>query len=144
MRARRKQPRKRCTECRRWYRPSRTATGSQKTCSRACRKKRQCKLAKRRRLNELDEYRSDERLRQASHRERQRAERVNEAQNRSSSRATLSALEAILRGQIVASWDRQMALSRTRFERQIGHLLGRAGANLRQAGTENADGHALP
>jgi len=60
------------------------------------------------------------------------------------SRATLSQQDAVLKGEIVKNWDRQMELSRARFERRIGHLLGRAGQKLGQTGTDIADRHAPP
>ncbi len=55
---------------------------------------------------------------------------------------TLSLQTADLRDEIVESWDRQIELSRARFERRIGHLLGRAGRKLGQTGTDIVDCHA--
>ena len=144
MRTTKKRARKRCSECRRWFEPSRTAERSQKTCSRRCREKRQRKLSKRRRKRDLEGYRADERQRQSDFRERRREQVDEGVKNPQVSRATLSQQDAVLKGEIVKNWDRQMELSRARFERRIGHLLGRAGQKLGQTGTRIGDCHAPP
>jgi len=137
-------PRRRCTECRCWFEPSRTAAKAQKTCCPQCRKKRRRKLARRRRRRDLDGYRGDERERQRECRERRRAENSGGAKQRQMSRATLSAREAVLRDSIIESWDRQMKVSRAMFERRVGLLLGRGRGKPGQAGTGIADCHAPP
>jgi len=114
------------------------------TCSQGCREKRRRKQAKRRRRRDLDGYRADERQRQADCRERRRDQDRLGAKSGSVSRATLSAQEAILRDEIIESWDRMLELSRARFERRIGHLLGRSGEKLGQSGTGISDCHAPP
>ncbi len=57
--------RSRCTECRRWFEPVRSAGGSQKVCGEACRARRKRKLARRRRHEDLEAARADERERKA-------------------------------------------------------------------------------
>jgi len=81
---------------------------------------------------------------QADCRERRRAQAHEGPRGPQVSRATLSQQEAILRDEIVESWDRQMKLSRAGFERHVGHLLGRASEKLGQARTEIARGHTPP
>ena len=144
MRTRKKRQRKRCCECRCWFEPSRTAERSQKLCSRRCRERRRRKQARRRRLDDLAGYRADERERQADRRECQRDRADESTKDRRLSRTTLSPQEAILRAEIIKSWDRMQEVSRARFERRVGHLLGRSGEKLGQTGTRIADGHAPP
>ncbi len=144
MRTRKKRQRKRCCECRCWFEPARTAERSQKVCSQRCRERRRRKQAKRRRSDDLDGYRADERQRQADCRERRRDQGREGAKSRQVSRATLSAQEAILRDEIIKSWDRMQEVSRARFERRVGHLLGRSGEKLGQTGTRIGDRHAPP
>jgi hypothetical protein len=136
--------RRRCTECRCWFVPCGSATHSQKVCSQTCRRKRQRKLARRRRRADLEGFRAEERVRQQVHRERLRDERLIEADEPAVSRATLSAPEAVLRDQIVESWDRQLLLSRATFARRVSLLLGRERKKLGQPGTGFADCHAPP
>lgn len=68
----RRLPRKRCTECRGWYRPSAQAAHNQKTCSRECRKKRRARTTRRRRGKHLQDSRVAERERQRESRRRRR------------------------------------------------------------------------
>lgn len=117
---------------------------SQKLCSKRCRERRRRKQARRRRLDDLDGYRTDERERQADCRERQRDRADESTKGRRVSRATLSPQKAILRAEIIKSWDRMQEVSRARFERRIGHLLGRSGEKLGHTGTRIADRHAPP
>lgn len=128
MSCRQSSPRKRCTSCRRWFRPSPKAADRQHTCSQACREERRRKLAKRRRTRELDDCRTDER-------ERQRECRARPGASRALSRATLSQREAILRDEIVENWDKMLRVSRATFHRRVGLLLGREGAKLGQPET---------
>ncbi len=114
------------------------------TCSQRCREKRRRKQAYRRRRRDLDGYRADDRQRQADCRERRRDEAQIGAKSRRVSRATLSPQEAILRDEIIESWDKLQELSRASFERRVGHLLGRSGEKLGQTGTGIGDCHAPP
>ena len=66
------------------------------------------------------------------------------AKSRRVSRATLSPQEAILRDEIIESWDKLQELSRARFGRRVGHLLGRSGEKLGRAGTRIDDCHVPP
>lgn len=145
MGTRKKLPRKRCSECRRWFEPSRSAERSQKTCSQGCREERRRKQAKRRRNRDIEGYRADERQRKAASRQRMRAQGAAAGvKGRQRSRATLSPQEAILRDEIVHSWDEMLALSRAGLERRIAYLLGRSGENQGQSGTRNGESHAPP
>jgi hypothetical protein len=101
-------------------------------------------LAQRRRNRDLDGYRDDERQRQADRRERLRTQGHQQTGKGEVSRAILSPQKAILRAEIIESWDRQQELSRARFERRVRHLLGRSGKKLGQAETGFGDCHVPP
>jgi hypothetical protein len=60
---------RRCTECRKWFTPQPSARTHQHVCGAACRRVRRRKLARYRRLDDLVEQRTDERLRQRKHRD---------------------------------------------------------------------------
>ncbi len=62
----------RCTECRKTVPAAPSAKGKQRVCSQACRKKRNRKLARKRRRGELQEYRQDEVIRKRAQRRRER------------------------------------------------------------------------
>lgn len=66
----------RCVECRCWYVRWVTAVDHQRTCGRGCRVRRRRKLARRRRLGELDAYQDDERVRSRKYRARRAEARV--------------------------------------------------------------------
>ena len=141
---RQRRHRKRCSECRHWFHPAHTAEQSQKTCSRTCREKRRRKQARRRRKRDLEGYRADERRRQADSREDRRLRSGDGSNIEQMSRTILSAEEAVLRDEIIGSWDRMQKQSRARFERRLGNLLGGSGEKLRQSGTAFGDCHAPP
>ena len=101
-------------------------------------------MSKRRRRRDLKGYRADERERQADCRERQRAQAQDGAKKPRVSRATLSAREAILRDEIIESWDKLQEVSRARFGRRVRNLLGRGSKKLRQTGTRIGDCHVPP
>lgn len=60
--------RRKCTECRKWFRPKVATAVRQKTCGERCRAERRRKLSRRRRLRDLDGYREDEKRRQRQRR----------------------------------------------------------------------------
>jgi hypothetical protein len=60
--------RRKCSECRKWFRPEPTAAGHQKTCCAKCRLERRRRLARKRRLGDLEACREDEKQRQRRHR----------------------------------------------------------------------------
>lgn len=62
----------RCTECRQTVPAAPTAKGAQKVCGKDCRKKRNRKLARKRRRAQLSDYRRDERERKRRSRQAQR------------------------------------------------------------------------
>jgi len=68
--------RQRCRECRQWYYPARSAKGSQVVCGESCRRVRRNRLARRRRVERLQESRLDERERQRECRARKRGSRA--------------------------------------------------------------------
>lgn len=59
---------RRCTECRKTFAPARSALSTQRVCSKACRDRRDRKLARARRRRDLDDARIDERARQRARR----------------------------------------------------------------------------
>lgn len=81
----------RCTECRQTVPAAPSAKGAQKVCSKACRKKRDRNLARKRRRAELQEYRQDEVRRKRAQRQREREERGQAltAEGESASRQTI-------------------------------------------------------
>ena len=60
---------RRCTECRKTFAPARSALITQRVCNKACRARRDRKLARARRRCDLDDARIDERDRQRARRE---------------------------------------------------------------------------
>ncbi len=144
MRTGNKRQRKKCCECRCWFEPSHTAERSQKTCSKRYREGRRRKQARRRRIDHLDGYRADERQRQADCREHRRDQAHEGVKGRHVSRATLSHQEAILRDEVIESWDKLLEVSRARFGRRVGHLLGRSGEKLGHTGARIGERHAPP
>lgn len=66
--------RRRCSECRSWFVPARTAAQSQRVCGEECRRHRRGRQARGRRRADLQEYRVEERERQRAHRERRRSQ----------------------------------------------------------------------
>jgi hypothetical protein len=131
-------PRRRCTACRRWYRPAASAVQHQKTCSAGCRCRRRRSLARKRRDADIHEYRVEER-------ERQRACRAAKGSRAAPppepSRAGLppqvTELEEVLRGK----WDRLARLSRAGLRREIRQVLGRP---VRVSGPEVGQVPAVP
>ncbi len=115
---------RRCTECRRWYRPHRTACDHQKTCSAECRRLRRNRLARRRRRADLHECRDDERERQRLSRAQRQSDpaRTFEPSIPSGpglSRAGLELQTVRIAEQIVENLDSLARLSRASLERQV-------------------------
>jgi hypothetical protein len=63
-------PRKRCSECQKWFHPPVNCAAIKLTCSPACRRKRRAKQEKRRRRRNIQDSRADERDRQRRRREK--------------------------------------------------------------------------
>ena len=128
--------RSRCTQCRTWFIPKPSATGTQRVCGPECRRLRDNALARRRRAADPDAAREDERLRQRKHRE---ALRAGDTTPRSPSDPAprhappSDANPAKLRHKILAVWDKEAALSRARLDHQITEFFALA---TRSAGTE--------
>jgi hypothetical protein len=109
-----KAPRRRCCECRRWFRPAPSASKTQKTCSKECRLARRAKQERARRGADLAHSRRLERERQRRHRE--------VAQRRAGapmSRAGLSAQASDAIEEIVAKLGQAERLSRDGLRRQL-------------------------
>ena len=125
----------RCTECRKWALASPTTKGGQKVCGKACRKRRNNKLARRRRRENLGEYRLDDRDRKRRSRQSQRAGKTEQMPGLTPQRECESwtgslachapgspdnlaeVMEKL--GQIL---DDALAMSRARFRRQLGRM----------------------
>lgn len=142
--------RSRCTVCRDWYQPHGCARAKQKTCSKECRRKRQRKLARKRRAADVQEHRVAERERQRRSRaKRRQAERDAgtqpaetapetapercdaEARSRSVtageeslSRARLGLQDVEMVEEFLNRWDRAQELSRARLERELLEMTG--------------------
>ena len=65
--------RRRCSECRRWFRPEASALKSQRSCGRLCRLRRRAADGNRRRRADPEASRVDERARQQTCRARKQA-----------------------------------------------------------------------
>jgi hypothetical protein len=117
-----KAPRRRCSSCRKWFRPAPSASATQRTCSEACRRVRQRRLARQRRERELHEYRVDERERQRASRERRRARTA----STSASRASLPEEFLLLKEEVLSLWDEQARRSRATLARRLHRLLCRS------------------
>lgn len=113
-----KRARRRCCECRSWYRPAPSATKTQKTCSKACRLRRRAKQEKARREADLEATRRLERERQRRHRER-KAEAVECAQM---SRAGLSAKAREALEEILVKLGHEQRMSRDGLGRRLRRL----------------------
>ena len=128
--------RRRCTECRRWYRPNRHCAHNQKTCGRRqCRLGRHNRLARRRREGELAVYRSQERERQRRRRAALKAEqRTGQKQPaQPMSRAGVIPQQAEILAKILQEWDTAAHLSRAGFRRQLPRIMREIGQDLGQA-----------
>jgi hypothetical protein len=102
---------KRCTECRRWFRPAASARESQRACGKACRASRRCKLARKRRAEDLQGFRDDERERQRARRQRLREEGCHAPPSDRNS--------ADLREELRRIVDSALELSRATLERRL-------------------------
>lgn len=140
--------RRRCRCCRKWYRPHRSAEGSQKSCSRACGRARRRLTARLRRERDLQDFRVEERRRQRECRRRRRPPRAGGKQagfppvSEGMSRAGLCPEAAELEGQILGSWDKSARMSRAGLRRDLQALLGRNRGSLGQGGTRDSLCHA--
>lgn len=127
--------------CRGWYQPDGCARAKQKTCSKECRRKRQRRLARKRRAADVQEHRVAERERQRRSRARrseaekdagagpsEKAPERCEAEARSTSvtadkealsRAGLGPQAMEMVEEILNRWDREQELSRARLEREL-------------------------
>ena len=123
---------RRCTECRRWYRPHRSACGHQKTCSSECRRLRRNRLARWRRRANLHECRTEERERQRL----SRAERQGDPERTFApfepagpelSRAGLELQAVRIAEQIVENLDSLARLSRASLKRQVAKIARKTG-----------------
>ena len=120
MRKANKVPRRRCTVCRKWYRPCPSAAKTQKSCSSAkCRRKRRRRLAKRRRSLELYDYREDERERQRRCRQKRREASGTNPPGAELSRAGLLPQPPDLKEVIIKIWDKSMNQSRASLHREL-------------------------
>jgi hypothetical protein len=114
-------PRRRCTVCRKWFLPAASAASTQRTCSQACRRVRQRKLARQRRKQDLHNYRVDERERQRASRQRQRES--GRVPPPSPSRASLPAELRELKEELLTYWDVKVNQSRAALVRHLHRLL---------------------
>lgn len=125
--------RRRCAECRSYYKPAASAAKEQRVCGPACRKARQRELARGRRAKAVHDYRIDERLRQQKCREKRK--------EAGGCHALPSAPKyADIKRKVLDSWDRATAASRASLERR---LPGIVRAILRSDGTAQAPVEAL-
>lgn len=136
-------PRRRCTMCRKWYRPDPRTFHHQKTCGSKCRGRRRRWLARKRREQDLDLYREDERHRQRVCRARRREADGQgggfTAVDPSRSRAGII-LEVIeLEEEILEIWDKSVGLSRSWLKRQLVQTLKDTAKSWDKVGQKRCD-----
>lgn len=120
----------RCSECRKTFTPSTTTGARQKVCGPECRRRRDRRLARRRRLNELTEYREDERRRQRVHRAKGR-----EGSQGPVCHAPASGCKLLdLREKVVVFVDRALARSRASLLRDLAEVMPEASDLLARTG----------
>lgn len=150
--------RRRCTECRRWFRPSAQTAHNQKTCGRpGCRRRRRARLARRRRALSLQDSRVSERERQRESRRRRSEQRGAASQQGPPGDAALEpsgvgGAEAMsltglgletseMLAEILKNWDtlvrRLDAQSLTGLQRHLADILGKSGQKLGQKGQKH-------
>jgi hypothetical protein len=122
--------RRRCSECRKTFSPSVGTGARQKVCGAACRAKRDRKLARRRRVRQLEEHREDEAARQRVHRARVRASAEGPSCHAPASGAKLLKL----REKVAVLVDRALAMSRATLVRDLAEIVPRGGENLADTG----------
>ena len=121
--------RQRCSECRQWYYPARSAKGSQVVCGESCRRVRRNRLGRQRRAERLEESRLEERQRQRECRERKRGsgalsepragpgEETHEVTACHAPASTCKPSE--LQSELRIFWDTQARRSRATLEREL-------------------------
>src|SRR5436190_1272203 len=108
---------RRCSECRKTFRPAPSARKTQRVCEAGCRSKRDRRLAQARRRRELAEARAEERARQQACRERR---------SKAGCHAAASAPKRSLTQQEVEQFvDRALELSRATLVREVRGILRR-------------------
>ena len=117
--------RRRCCECRCWYRPAPSTAKTQKTCGKKCRLRRRGKQEKARREADLPAVRKLERARTRCHRERQATPEGTglEGTGPPMSRAGLSAEVAGAIEEIIEKLGQAERMSRAGLRRRIRRLL---------------------
>jgi hypothetical protein len=121
---------KRCTVCRKWYRPSAKAITIQRTCCEKCRLRRRRRLARIRRERSLQEYRVEERERQRISRQRRKKK---EAGSAAMSRTGLLPQVTGISDVVRESVDKVLNRSRATLIRQLTASIADNAANRGQA-----------
>ena len=130
-----KTSRRRCFECRDWYRPEPSASLTQKTCGTKCRLRRRGKYEKKRRESDPAAAREGDRDRQRHHRDRERA-RALAGVSPPMSRTGLSAQAADAIEEIVEKLGQAQLLSQAGLRRQLRRFsLGKPGPAVQKTGT---------
>ena len=139
---------KRCSICRKWYYPYHSALHTQKTCCPECRKKRKNLSARKRRDQDIYQYRVEERLRQRECRKHKRKSKEIDCKAETIdpqvSHPTLSGQPVDFAELILKNWDKEQQLSRTRLRGYLIDLIKDKSHNLGQSETKNAPCHAPP
>ena len=120
---------RRCTECRKTFKPARSAQGTQRVCGDVCRAVRARRLARARRCKAVDDARVDERMRQRASRESRAARDCHAGPSTRTCLLSPREVRAIV--------DRTLDRSRATLERDLSSVL-RLWA--RNAGSEGAGG----
>jgi hypothetical protein len=129
--------RRRCTECRQMFTVAASARATQRVCGSTCRRRRDRRLARQRRRDDLDDARTDERARQRASRARRAAEAATAA---SGCHAPPSAPKVLLSRQEVTDLvDRALARSRATLVRDFRGALGRYAAKSGESSSIRAE-----
>src|SRR3954468_20535344 len=130
MKPKREPRRRRCCECRCWYRPTLSAAKTQRTCGKECRLRRRAKHEAARREADLPAARRTERARKRRERERQAVP------GPPMSRAGLSAQSSAAIEEIVEKLGHAQRMSRAGLRRQLRRLaLGELARASAESGT---------
>jgi hypothetical protein len=127
-----KRARRRCAQCGKRFTASASALGTQRVCSKKCRKGWDLALARERRSKDLDRYREDEWERQRKCREARSAE-AGSTGPAGPGVAKCHAPPSVanqrkLRRKVLESWDKAAALSRATLAQKLGKILEESGA----------------
>ena len=136
--------RKRCTECRRWFRPVARLVKQQRVCGEVCRRERGRRLSRARRAREPARYREEERERKRRSRqaavERAAATQAGPSSSGHAPGETPKMLES--REEFARMWDEVVELSRAGWEQELRRMARQIWRKMRHGPALEMRGHA--